>query len=121
MGHVNNANHLTYIEIARLKYFEHVLKTDGNWRKEGGLILARVEIDYKKPILLNDTVFVYTRCSKIGNKSLQLDWLIVNKKDETEEIMAQGLAVVVYFDYQNNKTVSVPDTHKKMISLFEGI
>ena len=109
MGHVNNANHLTYIEIARFRYFEDVVKADGDgkWSKTLGLILARVEIDYKKPILLHDNVFVWTRCSKIGSKSLTLDWLIINNENGIEEILAKGISVIVYFDYQNNQTVAI--------------
>jgi acyl-CoA thioester hydrolase len=120
MGHVNNANHLTYIEIARLKYFEDVLKVEGKWSKEAGLILARVEIDYKAPILLHDNIFVYTRCSRIGTKSLQLDWEIVSDKGNSEEIMAKGIAIVVYFDYQHNVTVLVPEEHKRIIKDYEA-
>ncbi len=120
MGHVNNANHLAYIEIARLQYFEDVIKTEGGWSKEVGLILARIEIDYKKPIFLHDHVFVYTRCSKIGTKSMHLDWVIVREKKDVEEILAKGIAVLVYFDYRNNQTIAVPELHKEKFKAFEG-
>lgn len=121
MGHVNNANHITYIEMARLKYFEDVVQADGNWSLGSGLILARTEIDYKKPILLHDSIFVYTRCSKIGSKSLTLEWEIIKEQNTTEEIMASGIAVVVYFDYKNNQTIAIPELHKDIIRKYEGI
>lgn len=121
MGHVNNANHLTYVEMARLKYFEDVVKADGNWSLGSGLILARTEIDYKKPILLHDSIFVSTRCSKIGSKSLTLEWKIIKEQTNIEEIMASGIAVVVYFDYRNNQTIAVPELHKEIIRRYDGI
>ncbi len=121
MGHVNNANHLTYIEIARFRYFEDVVTGDGKWSKTLGLILARVEIDYKKPILLHHNVSVCTQCSKIGRKSLELEWMIVGDDNGTEEVLAKGIAVVVYFDYQHNQTIAIPEAHKELIRKYEGI
>jgi acyl-CoA thioester hydrolase len=120
MGHVNNANHLTYIELARLKYFEDVVGTDVNWSHQQGIILAHVSIDYKAPVFLRDTIFVYTRCSKLGKKSIELSWAIVREKNSAEEIVAQGIAVLVCYDYASEKTVEVPAEQRKRIEAFEG-
>lgn len=120
MGHVNNANHLTYIELARLKYFEEVVRTDARWSHQLGIILAHISIDYKAPIFLHDSIFVYTRCSKLGKKSIELSWIIVREKNNTEEIVAQGTSVLVCYDYGANKTVEVPELQKKKITEFEG-
>jgi acyl-CoA thioester hydrolase len=120
MGHVNNANHLTYIELARLKYFEDVVGSDANWSQQQGIILAHVSIDYKNPLFLRDTVFVYTRCSKLGKKSIELSWAIVREQSSAEEIIAQGIAVLVCYDYSADKTVEVPDAQKQKIIAFEG-
>jgi len=43
-GHVNNARFLTYIEMARVKYFDEVVEWGYDWSKEG-IILARAEVD----------------------------------------------------------------------------
>jgi acyl-CoA thioester hydrolase len=119
MGHVNNANHLTYIELARVKYFEDVVGVDGNWSDLQGLILAHVSIDYKRPIFLHDNVFVYTRCSKLGRKSMELSWVIINEKDGLEETLAQGIAVIVCYDYSTNQTIEVPQEQRRKIEIYE--
>lgn len=121
MGHVNNANHLTYIELARIKYFEEVVGSDSSWSQQQGIILAHVSIDYKQPLFIRDNVFVYTRCSKLGKKSIELNWLIVREKSSAEEIIAQGVAVLVCYDYTENKTVEVPLIQKEKIMTFEGL
>ena len=121
LGHVNNANHLTYIELARIKYFEDVLLVDENWSEFQGPILAHMSIDYRRPIFLNDNVFVYTRCSKLGTKSLELSWVIVSEKNKTEEILAEGKSVIVCFDYATNKTIPLPEDQRRKIEIFEGI
>ena len=120
MGHVNNANHLTYIELARIKYFEDVVGSDASWSQQQGTILAHVSIDYKQPLFVRDQVFVYTRCSKLGKKSLELRWVIVRDKKGTEETIAQGIAVLVFYDYTENKPTEVPEVQKQGIEKFEG-
>ena len=120
MGHVNNANHLTYIELARIKYFEDVVGSDASWSQQQGIILAHVSIDYKQPLYVRDQVFVYTRCSKIGKKSIELSWVIVREKSSAEEIIAQGIAVLVCYDYAQGKPVDVPDAQRGKIELYEG-
>jgi acyl-CoA thioester hydrolase len=120
LGHVNNANHLTYIELARIKYFEDVIGVEANWNQQQGIILAHISIDYKAPLFLQDQVFVYTRCSKLGKKSIELSWVIVREKPNTEEIIAQGIAVLVFYDYEENKTIEIPDLQKQKIIQFEG-
>jgi acyl-CoA thioester hydrolase len=121
MGHVNNANHLTYIELARIKYFEEVVGSDANWSQQQGIILAHVSIDYKQPLFIRDNVFVYTRCSKLGKKSIELSWVIVREKASGEEIIAQGVVVLVCYDYTESKTVEVPLIQKEKIMNYEGI
>jgi acyl-CoA thioester hydrolase len=64
---------------------------------------------------------VYTRCSKLGNKSLDLSWVIVSEKQGTEETLAQGVAVIVCFDYAANKTIVIPEEQRKKIEAFEKI
>lgn len=121
MGHVNNANHLTYVELARVRYTEEVIKDHAGWSKDLGVILARTEIDYKSPIFLHDNVSVYTRCGRIGTKSITSEFAIVREKNGKEELLASGIAVIVYFDYHQNKTVPVPEEHIKRLKEFEGI
>lgn len=120
MGHVNNANYLTYIELARVKYFEEVVRLDKKWSPEVGIILARIEIDFKAPVFLHDSIFVYTRCSRIGTKSITLDWAVVRQKENSEEVVAQGIAVLVCYDYRSEKTIPVPEEHRRAIEQFEN-
>lgn len=120
MGHVNNANYLTYIELARVKYFEDVVRLDKKWSPEVGIILARIEIDFKAPVFLHDSIFVYTRCSRIGTKSITLDWAVVRQKENSEEVVAQGIAVLVCYDYRSEKTIPVLEEHRRAIEQFEN-
>ena len=43
LGHVNNANYLTYFEVARMAYFKTLVKKEIDWESTG-LILANTSV-----------------------------------------------------------------------------
>jgi acyl-CoA thioester hydrolase len=119
MGHVNNANHFTYFELARMQYFDEVVAETINW-EEQGIILAHMEIDYKKPILLHDHVLVYARVSKLGTKSFDFEYCIVVENDNAIDIVATGKSVQVCFNYLSNQTVLVPELWRAKVEAYES-
>ncbi|MFM7661081.1 MAG: acyl-CoA thioesterase [Bacteroidota bacterium] len=103
MGHVNNSVYLSYFEMARVHYFKQLVGVNWDWRKEG-VLLVRNEIDYLKPILLNDEPEVHMTLEKIGEKSISLLYEIrVN-----DEIYTKGRSVLVCFNAGEGKTIQVP-------------
>ena len=118
LGHVNNANHLTYCEISRVKYFTDVIGENINWSKRG-IILAKAVLDYKHPILLNDLIFVQTKCSRIGNKSFDLSYSIIKELNGQQTEMMSALTTMVCFDYSSQKTIKIPDEWRKKMVEFE--
>jgi hypothetical protein len=60
LGHVNNCRYLTYLEDARISMFRLDLIREGREPLKG-LVVARHEIDYKRPLLFGpDPVRVET-------------------------------------------------------------
>jgi acyl-CoA thioester hydrolase len=57
-GHVNNTVYLRWLESARIDYFKKVGLLDRMARDRVGPILARTEIDYRRPVTWPDTVHV---------------------------------------------------------------
>lgn len=110
--HVNNANYLTYCEVARTSYWKKNIKWD--WSKMG-IIIARAEIDYKKPLTLNDRLWVYVKTSKIGNKSFELSYLLISKQKENLIIHAEAKTTCVCIDYHNNATQDIPEKYKQLM------
>lgn len=114
LRHVNNAKYLSFLEEARIDYIGKVL--DFNRKKlEFGVVVARVEIDYKYPILFTDELDIYTRCSRIGTKSFTFECVFVINN---EHVSAISKAVIVTVDNEG-KTVAVPIKWKKEIEEFE--
>jgi acyl-CoA thioester hydrolase len=120
MGHVNNASYLSYLEEARLAYYNHILKMDTN-NLDFNAVIAKIEIDYIDQIRLGDNVEVYTRTAKIGNKSSDVEHLVVVTNNENKKIAAKALTKLVSFDYRKNISVPVSEEAKKTIEGFEEL
>lgn len=119
LGHVNNAKYLTYLEHARVAYFHDLKLWDGSISALG-LIIARISIDYKLPLTMHDrTVDIWTRCSRLGTKSFDIENLIIVKRDDAEQIAAQATTVTVVFDYRSNTTVALPDVWCELLIAYE--
>lgn len=118
-GHVNNAVFLTYLEHARVAYIRQLGLWDGRSFLDIGFILARVELDYRAPIQLTDKVEVGVCTSRLGNKSLDMEYLI--KERVGELIFAEGKTVQVAYDYQQGITIPLLDSWRDAIMSYESI
>lgn len=120
MQHVNNSTYLTYLEEARIDYFNHLFN-----RKNDSLdfeaVIARIEINYIYPIYLGDEVEIYTRVSKIGSKSIDVEHLVAIKKQDDLIQSATSITKLVYYDYKNKVAKVIPDEVKKVIKKYEGL
>lgn len=120
MQHVNNATYLTYLEEARIDYFNSLLN-----RKRNDLdfeaVISKIEINYLYPVVLGDEIEVFTRVSKIGNKSIDVDHLVAIKKDNDFIQAATAMTKLVYYDYKTRTTKIVPQEVKNIIANFEGL
>ncbi|MFV1948434.1 MAG: acyl-CoA thioesterase [Anaerolineales bacterium] len=117
-GHVNNAAFITYLEHARVSYVRQLGLWDGKSFLEIGFILARVEMDYREPIQLTDLIEVGVRVSRLGNKSLVMDYLI--RERDSDRIFAEGKTIQVAYDYQEKSTIPLKDSWRALIKDFEG-
>ena len=109
-GHVNNAIYLTYFEIARSNYWRDIIGWDWN---ETGIILGRSEINYLKPIMINDVIACYVRTTRIGNSSFDVMHVLVKVTEHGEEICTTGKTVCISYDYHANKSVPIPGKQRQ--------
>lgn len=105
LGHINNTSYFVYLEETRIRFFESVgadmdLK---NWN----FILASTKCDFINQGYFNQKLTIKTYVSKIGTKSFQLEHDILCA--QTKQLIAQGNAIIVYFDFKNQKSAVIPD------------
>jgi len=119
-GHVNNAKHLTYFEQARVAYMIHLgLFTKDQSFMKIGVIVADVHITYLAPVYFGQNIRIGVRTAKIGNKSMAWEQDVMDADSGQE--LSQGKLVIVTYDYETGKTISVPQEWREKIIEFEGL
>ena len=101
MGHVNNAVFHTYMESARIAYLE---AQGAGSNPQAGLILARMEVDFRSPISLGERVQVGVRPSRVGTKSFELEYEV----RANGRLAAEARSVLVGYDYTRGESVEIP-------------
>lgn len=115
LGHVNNAVHQYYFDIARLEYFRDVFQEVVDWKEEA-LVLASITIDYVQPILIDDAIEVSTSINHIGNKSIRMMQEILDR--DTREIKSSSRSVLVAYHNRLKSAIPVPERWKVKIREF---
>lgn len=98
LGHINNAAYASYAEVGRLEF----LRSLGIHAPS--LILARLAIDFRRQVLLGDECFITTRVERVGTSSI----VLVQTLTANGAIAADFEAVIVWFDYQEQRPTPVP-------------
>jgi len=117
-AHVNNAVYLTYLESARLGYYEQA----GIWRPnpsmQTGMVVAHIDIDYLAPIRFGQAVQVGLRLGRLGNKSIALEFLIESVPEGTP--LARGASVMVPYDSDAGQSIPIPADWREKLTRFEA-
>ena len=119
LGHVNNAVYLTYLEQARLNHWR-ALWGFGNPQLPPdlpGVILARVEADYKRPARYGDVLDVRLTVAEIGRTSFRYDYEIVDEQGRT---VLLAKSVQVMYDYAAGKPVAIPGEIRALLASSGG-
>jgi acyl-CoA thioesterase FadM len=83
------------------------------------LIIARVEIDFKLPLFATDDVHSFTRCVRLGSRSLVTEQLVARRKGEQYEIAARGMITIVVYDYSANQSAPIPAEWRALVKAYE--
>lgn len=117
MGHVNNARYLTFYEEGRAYWCRDCLGMEAG-SVEYPVIVARTEVDYLLPIPFGRSVRVFTRCARIGTKSITVEGCI-SLDEEGHEMASRYKCILVFFDYDKGQAHPIPDAAKQAILAYE--
>ena len=125
MGHVNNAFYLTYVEIARIAYYEQVVQRPlplGVHGAEEGMILAEIRMTYRSPAFYGETLTVESRVERIGNTSFGMVHRITAPASRygPARLVAVADSTLVSYDYQQERPIPVPEDWRAAIGSYEG-
>ena len=115
LGHVNNAVYGTYLEQARIRYFDRVLDLPFDARE---MVLAHVDVDFRRPITLEDgTVRVACGVTDLGESSIEMAYRVYT--GDGSEPAATAESVQVAWDGDGDRSRPVPDEWRERILAFE--
>jgi len=115
--HVNNVIYFRYFESARIQYFESLGWMDMMEKIGKGPILGSTSCSYRIPLSYPDTVFVGAKITEMQEKRFKMEYLLIS--EHHPEPVAEGTGVVVYYDYQKNKTTPIPEVIRLSIEKLE--
>jgi len=105
LGHVNNCRYLTYLEDARIAMFRLDPIREGR-DPLNGLVIARHEIDYKRPLLFGpDLARVETWVTEMRAASFSVAYEI---RDD-EHVYVRASSVLVAYDLENTRARRLTD------------
>jgi thioesterase-3 len=81
--HVNNARYLEFLEEARWQLLEDYLDLESFMRGGYLFFVVNINISYRSPARVGDTVTVRSGLKRIGNKSAVIRQQIINKATGT--------------------------------------
>ena len=116
MGHVNNAVYFSYFEQARINYFRQLVGGQWNW-KQFGVLVAHNEIDYKIPVLLNDSISIHVAIESMGMKSFTVFYRIVRQDGV---LCASGRSVMVCFDHAAGQSIAIPPVWREKMEIISA-
>jgi acyl-CoA thioester hydrolase len=115
-GHVNNAVFFTYMEEARWAYWRE-LTGDFAHDRLPGLILARAECEFIRPVKPGQRLEIWIGATKIGRTSVTIGCEMLDERDQP---VATGTVVMVAYDYAAAKPIPIPDWARARIEEYEG-
>ena len=103
-NHVNNARYLTFLEQARIEWFESL---EEPWiTQDSAPVIASATLHFRRPIEYPASIFVELFCEKLGNSSVTIGHRIV-AGDGT--VHCDGGVVAVWVERRSGKPTPLPD------------
>ena len=109
LRHVNNTVIPGWFEQARnpiYRIFNPTFEFDV-WN----LILARYEIDFVRPLLINGEVTVRTWVSRVGSSSFEVS----QEAEQAGARCTRGKTVLVHYDFAQARPVPIPDAIREQL------
>jgi acyl-CoA thioester hydrolase len=117
--HVNNTRFFRYFEDARIAYFERTGLVDFASSPTGvGPVVAQTACRYRAPLRYPDELQVGARVTSVGQHSFRMEYRVVSVA--LHAIAATGSAVIVAFDFAEERKAVLPEAWRRALSHVEN-
>lgn len=111
-NHVNNSNFLTYLEEARIRWFDSIGEA---WVTDDfAPLLAAVQLNYRQPVPYPSDLAVELYVDKVGTSSLTIGHAIASGDGGT--LYCDGHVVAVWIDRASGRPRPLPDAIRDAVS-----
>jgi acyl-CoA thioester hydrolase len=114
--HVNNTVYFKYFENVRIKFMEEAGIMKSMKLHNAGPILAKIEANFKIPLVFTDTIKTYLSVKSIGNSSFVVEHIVWS--EQHQKIACSGEGVVVMLDYATQTTVKLSDEMRAILGKY---
>lgn len=115
LGHINSVSYFIYIEQARVKFLTES-KLTLNPNTDWPFILVSTKCDFKNQLLINEKINIKTTVTHIGKSSFTLKHTLIKQESDIE--IANGESVIVYFDFESERSCPLPENMIKKLNLY---
>ncbi|MFF3454273.1 acyl-CoA thioesterase [Streptomyces sp. NPDC002730] len=118
-GHVNNAVFLRYLEEARIDFMFRLAPGDGSPSFSGGSVVARHEIDYKRPLIhRHEPVVIELWVTKISAASLTIAYEVKDAEGPSSQVYVRASTIVVPYDLGAERPRRISAEEKSLLQKY---
>jgi len=108
-GHVNNVKYFEYYQEARLAFLTSLGRDEHNLM----LVVARVNVDYKRPILFRPVPYIVESwVTRVGNSSFAMQ----SEIRDGDQVLSRADTVLVTWDLETQKSRPLTDQERKSLT-----
>jgi acyl-CoA thioester hydrolase len=108
LGHVNNAVYFTYLEQARIAWFESMGLAGGLLGESQGPLIVNASCTYHRPIVYPARIRVSVAAGEPGRSSFDTVYEIRDAA-EVEILYLTASSRVVWVDHADGRSIPIPD------------
>ncbi len=116
LGHVNNASQISFLDYAKVCYFDALNNGEVDW-SDAQFVMVNINVSYCEQIFMRENIEARTKITEIGNKSIKILQVLVNKDNGHIKTVSHG--VMCAFDMKTQQSVLVSQEWRDKINRFE--
>lgn len=117
LGHLNNNVYLSFMDLAKVDYFDEVLPEGMSWNSINAVVV-HISCDFYSPSYFNETLEVWTTVTSVSVHSFTLEQRIINSVSGQTKCVAS--TVMVGFDVATAKSCAIDRHWVESIEAYEG-
>lgn len=118
MNHVNSSVYFTYLEMARIDYFDTIGLTDIKIPAVLGPAVMTQTCNYRNQVHHPTTLDAGVRCVRIGGSSFSLEYEFY--LEDTDTVACDGSTTLAWVDYKIGKSIPFPQVLRDAVNELEG-